>query len=54
MITAFCFAVSHSSYIVNLNYIRDFNREGIALTQASPAPTVTKRLATGAEFLFIF
>lgn len=33
MLTASCFAIPHSSYIVNLNYVRDYKREEIALTE---------------------
>ena len=32
-LTASCFAIPHSSYIVNMNYIRDFQRSGITLTE---------------------
>lgn len=32
MLTATCFAVPHNSYIVNLNYITDFKRDEITLT----------------------
>lgn len=31
MLTASCFAIPHSSYIVNLNYIRDYQRDGVYL-----------------------
>lgn len=33
MLTASCFAIPHNSYIVNLNYVRDYKREEIALTE---------------------
>ena len=33
ILTASCFAVPHNSYIVNMNYIRDFQRDEIALAE---------------------
>lgn len=33
ILTASCFAVPHNSYIVNMNYIRDFQRNEITLAQ---------------------
>lgn len=33
MLTASCFAVPHSSYIINLNYIKNFKREEILLKE---------------------
>lgn len=33
LLTASCFAVPHSSYIVNMNYIRDFQRNEITLAE---------------------
>lgn len=33
MLTASCFAVPHSSYIINLNYIKNFKREEISLKE---------------------
>lgn len=33
MLSASCFAIPHNSYIVNLNYVRDYKREEIALTE---------------------
>lgn len=34
MLTASCFAIPHNSYIVNLNNVRDYKRQEIALTES--------------------
>lgn len=44
ILTASCFAVPHNSYIVNMNYIRDFQRDEIAL--AEPYSNIRISVAT--------
>lgn len=44
MLTASCFAVPHSSYIVNMNYIRNFQRNEITL--AEPYSNIRISVAT--------
>ncbi len=44
MLTASCFAVPHNSYIVNMNYIRDFQRNEISL--AEPYSNIRISVAT--------
>lgn len=44
MLTASCFAVPHNSYIVNMNYIRDFQRDEITL--AEPYSNIRISVAT--------
>lgn len=44
ILTTSCFAVPHNSYIVNMNYIRDFQRDEIAL--AEPYSNIRISVAT--------
>lgn len=45
-----CFAIPHNSYIVNLNYVKDFKREEIVLTEPYSKVNISVSTRKQAEF----
>ncbi len=50
LLTASCFAVPHSSYMVNMNFIRDFQRNGITLAHPYEDTKISVATRKQAEF----
>lgn len=50
ILTASCFAIPHNSYIVNLNYVRDYKREEIALTEPYSSIKISVATRKQADF----
>ena len=41
VLTASCFAIPHNSYIVNLNYVRDYKRYELCLVEPYQKPKIS-------------